>query len=468
MRRPPLSLAFVSVALFIALLSGCLSGSPDLSAQQRWDPFLDTLQQRTFMWFWHTTGPEKGLTPDRWPTRTFSSVAAIGFALTAYPIGVEREYVERSAVADRVLTTLKFLWHAPQSDHPSLATGYKGFFYHFLDLESGLRFDKVELSTIDTALLLAGVLLCQSYFDLQTSVEEDIRAYADSVYRRVDWRWAQARPPRVALGWHPERGFIAHDWKGYDEAMILYILALGSPTYGIEPEAWEAWTETYTWGTYYGSAFISFGPLFGHQYSHCWIDFRGIQDPYMKEKGIDYFENARRATYAQRAYAMENPRQYRDYSENIWGWTACDGPGEKTLWVDGQKRSFQGYSARGVSFDWTNDDGTIAPTAAGGSVAFAPEICVPALKTMKEKYGSLLWKEYGFADAFNPTFVTPSTPDGWFDVDYLGIDQGPIVIMIENLRSELVWNTMKKNAYVVRGLKRAGFTGGWLENPDGN
>ena len=420
------------------------------------------------MWFWQTTNPANGLTPDRWPTQSFSSVAAIGFALTAYPIGVERGYVGRAAVADRVLTTLKFLWYAPQSDHPNQATGYKGFFYHFLDHESGLRFEKVELSTIDTALLLAGILMCQSYFDRQNRAEKDIRAYVDSVYRRVDWRWAQSRPPRVALGWYPDRGFIEHDWKGYDEAMILYILALGSPTYGIEPEAWGAWTETYVWASYYGAEFVSFGPLFGHQYSHCWIDFRGIQDPYMKAKGIDYFENARRATYSQRAYAKENPRKYRDYSENIWGLTACDGPGDKAFTVDGQKRRFLGYAARGVSFDWVNDDGTIAPTAAGGSLAFAPEICLPALKTMREKYGSQLFREYGFADAFNPTYITPSTPDGWFDVDYLGIDQGPIVIMIENLRSEFIWKTMQKNPYVVRGLNRAGFTGGWLEKSKGN
>lgn len=452
----------------IVILTGCPSGNHTISARQQWDPFLDTLQHRTFRWFWETMNPTNGLTPDRWPTRTFSSVAVIGFALTSYPVGVERGYAERAAAADRVLTTLKFLWYAPQSDHPNQATGYKGFFYHFLDLESGLRFEKVELSTIDTALLLAGILMCQSYFDLQNSAEEDIRAYADSVYRRVDWRWAQPRPPQVALGWYPERGFIAHDWQGYDEAMILYILALGSPTYGIEPEAWQKWTETYTWAEYYGYEFISFGPLFGHQYSHCWIDFRGIRDSTMQEKGIDYFENARRATYSQRAYAKENPRQYRDYSENIWGWTACDGPGDTSFVVDGRRRTFLGYAARGVSFDWVNDDGTIAPTATGGSLAFAPEICLPALKAMKQKYGSLLWREYGFADAFNPTYMTPSTPDGWFDVDYLGIDQGPIVIMIENLRSEFVWKTMKKNPYVVLGLNRAGFTGGWLDNLKGN
>ncbi len=449
--------------LLLTTCAGWQQQSSTASPQRDWDPFLDTLQHRTFRFFWETTNPENGLTPDRYPTLTFSSIAAVGFALTSYPIGVERGYVTRAAAADRVLTTLKFFWQAPQSADPVKAAGYKGFFYHFLFMDSGLRFKDVELSTIDSALLFAGMLFCQSYFDDDTETERQIRVYADSIYRRADWQWFQVRTPRISMGWRPERGFIQTDWKGYDEAMILYILALGSPTYPVESEAWEKWTETYKWASYYNYEFISFGPLFGHQYSHCWIDFRGIQDAYTRAKGIDYFENARRATYSQRAYAKENPQQYRDYSESIWGWTACDGPGGTTFVVDGRTRKFLGYAARGVSFDWVNDDGTIAPTAAGGSLPFAPEICLPALKAMKEKYGPRLWREYGFADAFNPTYITASTPNGWFDVDYLGIDQGPIVIMAENLRSEFVWNTMKKNPYIVQGLKRAGFSGGWLD-----
>jgi hypothetical protein len=184
----------------------------------------------------------------------------------------------------------------------------------------------------------------------------------------------------------------------------------------------------------------------------------------MKKKGIDYFENSRRATHAQRAYAVANPQNCRDYSENIWGFTACDGPADTSFVADGRLRKFITYGARGVSIDWTNDDGTIAPTAAGGSVAFAPEICIPALKAIRTKYDTLLWKEYGFLDSFNPSFITPKTPNGWFDHDYLGIDQGPIMIMIENLRNDFVWNVMKKNPYIVKGLQRAGFEGGWLKN----
>ncbi len=449
---------------FAGIAFNKVSVEPAKAVQSRsWDSFLDTLQQRTFKWFWEITPPNNGLTPDRYPTNPFSSIAAVGFALTAYPIGVERNYVTRPAAAERVLTTLKFFYGLPQNDDPVNTAGYKGFFYHFLHMDSGLRFKDVELSTIDTALLLAGVLFCQSYFDRETETEKQIRAYADSIYWRADWRWFQVRAPLVSMGWRPEDGFITSDWRGYNEAMILYILALGSPTYAVKPDAWKAWTETYAWGTYYGYEFVNFGPLFGHQYSHCWIDFRGIQDEYMREKGIDYFENSRRATYSQRAYAADNPLRFHDYSADIWGLTACDGPADTTFIIDGVQREFRKYSARGVSFDWVFDDGTIAPTAVGGSIPFAPEICIPALKAMRHKYGSDVWREYGFIDAFNPTFRTKTTPNGWFDFEYLGIDQGPIILMIENFRTGLVWETMKRNPYIVRGLQRAGFTGGWLE-----
>ncbi|MGE5315561.1 MAG: glucoamylase family protein [Acidobacteriota bacterium] len=426
------------------------------------DGFLDTLQRRTFLYFWEQSDPVRGMTPDRAPTRTFSSVAATGFALTCYPIGAERGYVTRAAAAKRVRAALKFFHTAPQSSDASKASGYRGFFYHFLDLETGLRFERTELSTIDTALLLAGMLFCQSYFDRRTTEETEIRALADSIYRRIEWNWAMNGGPTLSMGWHPEDGFIRARWRGYNEAMLLYVLALGSPTHPIPDTAWSAWTDTYIWAPYYGMPFVSFGPLFGHQYSHCWIDFRGIRDEYMRARQIDYFENSRRAVYSQQAYAKENPRRFRGYSDSVWGLTACDGPGSFTLRVDGAKRTFDGYAARGCSFDWVNDDGTIAPTAAGGSLAFAPEIALPALRAMKARYGERVYRRYGFIDAFNPTCVKDA-PEGWFDHDYLGIDQGPIVIMIENLRNEFVWKTMKKNPYIIRGLRRAGFGGGWLD-----
>lgn len=429
-----------------------------------WDAFLDTLQERTLRFFLETTDTATGLTPDRAPSPSASSIAAVGFALTSYAIAAERSMIAREEAAMRVLNTLRYLTHLPQNNSSRGSSGYRGFFYHFLNMEDGTRARQSELSTIDTALLLAGILLSQSYFDSNSSEEQLIRSLADTLYRQVDWQWAMGGKPGLALAWAPETGFSPHIWRGYNEAMILYILALGSPTHPVPEGVWNVWTESYVWAEYHDSKFISFGPLFGHQYSHCWIDFRGIQDSYMREKGIDYFENSRRATYSQRQYGRDNPQGWRDYSDSIWGWTACDGPGDATLIIDGRIRTFWAYKARGVSFDWVGDDGTIAPTAAGGSIPFAPEICIPALKAMRRKYGTRLWKEYGFVDAFNPTFATEVIGSGgWFDPDYIGIDQGPIATMIENYRNEFVWNVMKKNPHIVRGLKRAGFRGGWLE-----
>ena len=468
---------WVCGALMLAVLGGCASPPPagppaPARAGDGTEAFLDTLQQRTFGFFWELEDPNTHLIPDRWPTKSFSSVAAVGFGLASYPVGVERGYVSRAQAAQRTLATLRFFWTAPQGPEPAGVTGHKGFFYHFLDMETGRRFERVELSTIDTALLLGGILVCREYFDGGGAEEREIRALADSIYLRVDWQWATVRPPLVSMGWKPEEGFLAYDWRGMNEAMLLYVLALGSPTHPVAPEAWSAWTSTYQWGTYYGQDHVGFAPLFGHQYSQLFIDFRGIFDPYMRAKGIDYFENARRATLAQRAYAAANPGGWAGYSADVWGLTASDGPVDADYVIGGRPRHFMTYAARGADFTEVRDDGTLAPTAAGGSIPFAPEITIPALREMRRRYGDRLFQRYGFIDAFNPT-LTDSTlrvqagrivPGvGWFDVDYLGIDQGPILLQAENHRSGMIWSLMRKSPYVVRGLKRAGFTGGWLD-----
>jgi hypothetical protein len=429
-----------------------------------WDPFLDTLQYDTFLFFWETTNPDNGLVHDRYPTPTFSSVAAVGFGLTIYPIGVERGYITRDQAVERVLTTLRFFWNAPQGPESRGTAGYRGFFYHFLDLETGMRFDeRVELSTIDTALLIAGALFCRMYFDRDEPREQEIRELADSLYRRVEWDWMQDPPGAICAGWFPETGMIQYHYRGYSEAMILYILALGSPTYPVDEPAWADWTSTYSWGDFYGFEHLNFGPLFGHQYTHLWIDFRNIYDEYMHMKGIDYFENSRRAAYSQRAYAIANPMGWHDYGENIWGLTACDGPADTVIIFNDEERTIRKYSARAASVKYINDDGTIAPTAAAASLPFAPEIVIPALKEMRDRYGDRLYKEYGFLDAFNPSFrFGRYVETGWFNDDYLGIDQGPIVIMIENYRNDFVWDLMRDNTDIKTGLQRAGFTGGWL------
>lgn len=437
-------------------------------------PLFDTLQERTFYFFWDNADPKTGLVPDRYPTPSFSSVAAVGFALTAYPIGVERGYVTRAEARDRVLKTVRFFHDAPQGPDSSGVIGYKGFFYHFLDMKSGERYGETELSTVDTSLLLSGMLFCQSYFDGTDAEEVEIRRLVEDIYARVDWGWAQPRGPAISYGWTPEASFLRHDWHGYNEAMLVYILALGSPTHAVDPVAWEAWERDYPrfFGTMYGQTYLTFTPLFGHQYSHVWVDFRGILDAPMRKAGFDYFENSRRATYAQRAYAVANPMGWAGYGENVWGLTASDGAADVELDFKGQKRQFRTYSPRGVGLEYTLDDGTIAPTAAAASIAFAPEIVVPAVEEMYKRYGEHIFGKYGFFDAFNPSFNYDIPLHhgryiagfGWVDTDYLGIDQGPILAMIENYRTGLVWRVTRTNPHIRSGLVRAGFTGGWL-NP---
>jgi len=429
------------------------------------DPFFADLEERTFRFFWETGNPKNGLIPDRYPTPSFASIAAVGFGLTSYPIGVERGYILREAARARVLATLRF-FVAADNQH--------GFFYHFIDMRSGVRANESEVSTVDTALLLAGVLFVQSYFDSQDPQDMEIRALAEEIYRRVDWTWAQPRPPAVALAWTPEEGFASLDWNGYNEAMLVYLLALGSPTHPVGEQAWTQWTSSYDkyWGTLYDQTYLSFAPLFGHQYTHVWVDFRGIQDEYMRDHGLDYFENSRRATYAQRRYAIANPKQWQGYGKNVWGMSASDGPGPARESNLGGDRRFLKYAARGVAVGRIVDDGTIAPTAAISSLPFAPEIVLPATLEMYRRFGSSIYSSYGFLDAFNasvrgsqsqpqPLPVLPVLP-GWVDPDYIGIDQGPILAMIENYRSALVWRVMRGNSYVREGLERAGFSGGWL------
>ncbi len=471
------SILFIVILLWAGLVS-CDSAErspidvtdPDAS----WQPdaaqkaFLDRLQEDTFRFFQHTTNPENGMVPDRYPDPPFASIAAVGFGLTSWIIGVERGYVSREEAAEITRKTIRFFWEAPQGPEPEGTAGYKGFFYHFLDMETGTRYRTNELSTIDSALLLAGMLTPQQYFDGEDAAEQEIRALTDSIYTRMDWQWmySVSDPPLISMGWHPESGHIDHDWTGYDEGMILYLLALAAPEYTVPSEAWEKWTETYLWDSFYGYEYVNYTPLFVHQYSHMFVDFRGVQDEYMRAKGIDYFQNSRRATLAQRAYAIDNPDGWLGYGENVWGLTACDGPGYAMLTApDGTGREYLAYSARGASAAYVNDDGTIAPTATGGSVPFAPQETIEALHYMYRTYGADIYGEYGFLDSFNFTFPVDAglDEDIWVNDQYLGIDQGPILIQIENYRSGLVWGLMRENEHIRRGLERAGFTGGWLD-----
>ncbi len=330
--RAAAAAALVALAVGHATSLETGAASPAAQPQYRCTPneqaFLDRLERDTFQFFWSATPAINGLTPDRSPGSDVSSVAGVGFALTAYPVGVERGYVSRAEAAARTLATLQTLWRAPQGSASRGVAGYNGLFYHFLDGRDALRAGDSELSTIDTALLMAGVLAVQAYFDGPGDVERSIREVADGLYRRVDWAWAYSprNPPLLSMGWSPETGFLEYDWRGYNEGMILYLLALGSPTHAIEPRAWDEWTRSYRWERSHGLPQVIFGPLFGHQYSHVWIDFRGIQDRYMQSKNSDYFINSVRATYANRAYCIANPRGWSGYDELTWGLTASDGP----------------------------------------------------------------------------------------------------------------------------------------------
>jgi hypothetical protein len=403
--------------------------------------FLELLQATAFDYFWREANPANGLVKDRSTTNSFCSIAATGFGLTALGIGIDHGWITREAGRQRALTTLKTFREGPQGDAPAGVIGHRGWFYHFLDMQTATRFKRVELSSIDTALFLAGALDVREYFDGEHPDERAIRELADALVDRVDWRWMADGGDTLTMGWHPESGFLQSRWVGYNEAMILYLLALGARHGALGPEFWQGWTRGYRWATYYGQSYIEFAPLFGHQYSHGWVDFRGLADAFLRGRGMDYFENSRRATLANRAYCVANPKGWRGYGPDCWGLTACDGPGFAP---------YHAYRARGAPPP-ENDDGTIAPTAAGGSLPFAPEVCLPALRHFYDAHRERLWTPFGFRDAFNLTA-------DWWDPDVLGIDQGPILIMAENHRAGRVWRRFMKNEIIRRGLERAGFT----------
>lgn len=421
---------------------------------------LETLQRQSFQYFLHEANPANGLIVDKTAADWPASIAATGLALAAYPVGVERGFMSRAAAIERTLTTLRFFWnspHGPESD----ATGYRGFYYHFLNMQTGRRAWQCELSTIDSAVLLAGALTVGRYFDADTHNEQEIRALADALYRRADWSWAQNAGNTVTHGWMPESGFLAYRWQGYDEALLLYVLGLGSPSHPLPRRAYAAWCETYRWEHHYGYDLLYAGPLFTHQLSHIWIDFREIQDAFMRDKDSDYFENSRRATHVQREYAVANPLGFAHYGGHCWGLTASEGPGPDSRIVDGMARQFFDYVGRGVPYG--PDDGTIAPWAVAASLPFAPDIVLPALDYCIHDIKLSEFNRYGFKASFNPTFpAVDGSAHGWVSPWHFGLNEGPTILMIENYRSGHLWQLMRRCPYIIAGLQRAGFTGGWL------
>jgi hypothetical protein len=417
------------------------------------------LQFTTLLYYLQVTNPDNGLVRDKTEPSAPVSIAAVGMALATMPVVVERGIIIREFAAKIALKRLRFLYGCPQGSEPD-ASGYKGFFYHFLDIETGRRVWQCELSTIDSAFLFAGALTVGTYFDRDTAVEAEIRRLADGLYRRADWNWARDRAPTLTHGWRPENGFIPYRWRGYDEGLLLYILGLGSPTHALPPESFAAYCESYEWKNIYDREYLYSGPLFTHQLSHMWIDFREIRDAFMREHGSDYFENSRQATLVQQEYAVRNPMNFVGYGKYCWGFTACDGPGWVKRVIDGVEREFFDYIARGAPSG--PDDGTVAPWVAVASLPFAPEIVIPTVRSFA-KMDLGMTRLYGFKPSFNRTFQVADNPtDSWVSPYHFGIDQGPVVLMIENYRTGLIWNIMRRCPPIVNGLRRAGFKGGWL------
>jgi len=393
------------------------------------DALLEDLSKRAFMFFWEQADPGTGLVRDR--SRTdgtpspnapeIGSIASVGFGLSGMCIAAEREWLPRAQVLERTRATLRFFAEKMPQEH--------GWYFHFVNLRTGAREWQSELSSIDTALLLGGVLTVRRCFD----ADPDIARIADTIYRRVDFSWMLTGDPAIlSHGWKPESGFLSGRWDHYCELMILYLLGIGSPTHPIPPASWRAWSRpemTFEQYSYVSAA----DPLFVHQYSHAWIDFRGRRE--REAPHIDWFENSVTATRAHRAFCLSLARTYPGYTDNVWGITASD--------------SRKGYVAWGGPPRHQDIDGTVVPAAAGGSLMFAPDITVPALKEMKRRFGDRVYGRYGFTDAFHPT-------EGWVNPDVIGIDLGITLLSAENLRTGQLWKWFMMNPEIPLALERAG------------
>ncbi|MCG3161268.1 MAG: hypothetical protein JMDDDDMK_02419 [Acidobacteria bacterium] len=426
-------MAFIIAALllFNSLLA---TAQPAPKRQARLQPadeaFLEDLSRRSFLFFWEQSDPATGLTldraradgsPHREDRRYIASIASTGFGLTALCIAAERRWIDPKQARERARATLKFFAEQAHHEH--------GWFYHWMNSRTGAREWRSEISSIDTALLLGGVLTARQYF----RNDKEIVRLATKIYERIDFQWMlNGDKHLLSHGWRPEDGFIKHRWSDYSENASLYLLAIGSPTHPITPEAWYAWKRD--WITYGEYKFLSGGaPLFIHQYPHAWVDFRVRRES--REPRVDYFENSVIATRAHRQFCIDLAREFPAYSENIWGVTASD--------------SAKGYLAWGGPPRHPRIDGTVVPCAAGGSLMFTPEISLPALREMREKFGDKIYLRYGFVDAFNPN-------TDWVDADVIGIDVGVTLLSAENLRTGNVWRWFMRNREIPRAMSLIG------------
>lgn len=405
--------------------------------------FMDYLEEANFDYYWYTANPANGLIPDRSaggaPGGSAASIFAVGLGLTTIGIAIDHGWITRQQGAARVLTTLNTFWNGPQGASTSGEIGYQGWFYHFLDMNAATRSGSSELSSIDSTFLLAGILYAKQYFNGTNATEASIQTTASAIFNRVNWLWFAPDVPgtnAVRMGWMPESGFTTFgDWQGYNEAKLLYLLGMGASSNTLPAACWNYWTSGYSWANLFGESYVVFAPMYGHEYSECWVDFRHVGDAYMNAENSTYFENSHRAALAQQAYCISNPGGFRGYSSLFWGLTASDDP--------------SGYAVHGAPPD-DNDNGTLAPTAPGGAMSFAPEISLPTLEAIYSQGRTKVWTAFGFIDAFN-------FQQNWDDIDELGIDQGPIVLSTENYRNQNVWRLFMQNPEIQRGLQQAGF-----------
>jgi hypothetical protein len=417
---------------------------------------VERLQQAAFGYLWEYGNEANGLVADTSRPGSPCSIAVVGFALSAYLVGIERGWISRRSAAERTLATLRFLLSCDQSGAPQ-ASGYKGFYFHFLDMQTGRRVWNCELSLIDSTLLLAGIVTVSLFFDRAEEVE--LRDAASSLCERVDWRWAQGHSKSLSQGWLPEAGFLHYGWEGYNEALLLYVLGLGARARALPATAFATWTVTYQWERIFGQDVLYSGPLFTHLFSHAWLDLRGIRDDFMREKRSDYFQNTCRTVALQREYCECNPLQARAYGRDIWGISAGDGPsgaGLRRYAVDAQRF---GYMARGVPFG--PDDGTLCPWAMLATLPFDPDAALGGTRRLLREFPQVC-PAGRFVSGFNPS-VAPAPP-GWISEGWYGLDQGLLVLSIENARSGLIWSLTRDSPALQRGLRRAGFSGGWLDS----
>ena len=393
--------------------------------------FLEDCAQRSFAYFWDQWNRHSGLVQDRAgadgapSANNVASSAATGFGLTALCIAAERKWIPKEQARLRVIATLRFLWSKAFHDH--------GWYFHFMDADTGERRLKSEVSSMDTALLLAGVLTAQGYF----SADREIRMLAKQIFERVDFAWMLNGDPKLlSHGVKPESGFLEARWQVYSEATILYLLAIGSPRHSIPIDSWYAWLRPEV--KFDSWEFVSGGALFTHQYSHAWVDFRHLRDG--DPSLLDYFRNSQIATYAHRDFCISLQPQYGDYGPNMWGVTASDSP--------------LGYINWGNSTTHGSANGTLVPCAAAGSLMFAPEICLPVLKQMFDQYGDKIYRRYGFTDAFNPNWKDKKF---WVNHDVVGIDVGITLLSIENLLTGNVWRYFMRNPYIQSAMEKVGF-----------